>query len=716
MEKQTMNKPIKLAIIGGGGVRTPLLVRGILKRQDIVSLKSVYFMDIDERRLQCMRKVVDTMLDVGNTKFKVFWTTDPREAIKDADFVMTTFRVGMDKSRAIDERIPLNYDVLGQETTGPGGFAMAMRSIPVLLEYAKIIKEISNDAWLINFANPSGILAEAVLKYSNLEKVVGICDNPTAMVRIMANTFKVSTDDLTLEYFGLNHLGWIKKVCLNGKDVLPQAIKKIVESGIEHVNFDPLLIKTLGVIPNEYLVLYYDTQKAIKGIKESNVCRGEEIVKLNEELFAELDKVSDETGKIQKIYLNYLRKRGETYMTREAGEVHPEEDFEHSLDYSTAKHEGYEGTALGLIESLIGLKKQVLILNVFNKGSIIGMEDDDVVEVPCYVYKDIIRPLSIGSVPDEFLGLMKQVKAYERLTIDAAVNLSYQSALKALTIHPLVPTVSVAKKVLDDYIEAFGDLFPKLMQAMNSQHFTDQFAIISHRGATEFAPENTLAAFSKALKLGFDIEFDIQRSKDGHLVVIHDTSVDRTTNGHGLVKDLTFRELRDLDAGSWFSPNFKREKIPTFEEVLNLVQGKALLAINFQVVGTEEAIVRSLNDYKEIENLFIFDAPVGIAKKIKLRNPKIPVAARTSNIEKENFYSVTKRGFSYIDVIWADESVASPFLTSEIVKGVHDNQKMVYASIINDLQRWYELIEMGIDGICTDYPTELKKVVKKQAV
>ena len=116
-----------------------------------------------------------------------------------------------------------------------------------------------------------------------------------------------------------------------------------------------------------------------------------------------------------------------------------------------------------MIESLIGLKKQVLIVNAFNRGSIIGMEEEDVVEVPCYVYKDIIRPLSIGSVPDEFLGLMKQVKAYERLTVDAVINSSYQSALKALTIHPLVPTVSVAKRILDDYIEAFGDLFPKLV-------------------------------------------------------------------------------------------------------------------------------------------------------------------------------------------------------------------------------------------------------------
>ena len=457
-----MNRSIRLVIIGAGGVRTPLLVRGILKRQKSLNIGSIYFMDIDKTRLELIGKIVKAMLNKEKIKFKTFWTTDAREAIKDADFVLTTFRVGMDKSRAIDERIPLNYDVLGQETTGPGGFAMAMRSIPALLEYAEMVKKLSNDAWLINFANPSGILTEAVLKHNGLDKVVGICDNPTSMVRIMAETFGVSEEDLILEYFGLNHLGWVKKVYLNGKDVLPQAIKKIVKSGIQHVNFDPLLIQTLGVIPNEYLTLYYDTEKAIKGIKESDVCRGEEIVKLNEELFARLRKANGGINELEEIYLDYYRKRGETYMTREAGEAHPESDFEHSLDYSTAIHEGYEGTALGLIESLLGLKTQVLIVNVFNRGSITGMKEDDVVEVPCHVCKGFIRPLSIGSVPDNFLGLMKQVKEFERLTIDAAVNSSYQSALRALTIHPLVPTITVAKKILDDYIKKFGVLFPGL--------------------------------------------------------------------------------------------------------------------------------------------------------------------------------------------------------------------------------------------------------------
>lgn len=453
---------MKLTIIGTAGVRTPLMLRGILRRQEKLQLTDLYLMDVNAEHLELIRMVCEPVLREQEASFRTIWTTDAREAIKGADYVLTTFRVGGIRSRVVDERVPLRYHVLGQETTGPGGFAMALRTIPVIFQYVKLIEELAPKAWLINFTNPSGLITEAIINHAGFPRVVGICDNPAAMQRGMAAVLHVPPEDLFLEYFGLNHLGWVKAAYLAGRDILPEVIAALRQSGmtIAHLPFHPDFLGALGMIPNEYLYFYYHTEEAVQHLLGAGKTRGEQIQELNDWLFAELKRLSKEGDEkqIREAYISYLVKRGETYMVTETGH----KPFAKEEVRSAIEEEGYEGVALGVMECLSGMRQGVSIVNVQNRGAIAGMKEQDVVEVTCYLGKSTVRPIAIGTVPDHALGLMKQVKEYERLTIEAALSSSYQLALNALALHPLVPSYEIAKCILDDYIQAHADLFPPL--------------------------------------------------------------------------------------------------------------------------------------------------------------------------------------------------------------------------------------------------------------
>jgi len=239
-------------------------------------------------------------------------------------------------------------------------------------------------------------------------------------------------------------------------------------------------------------------------------------------------------------------------------------------------------------------------------------------------------------------------------------------------------------------------------------------AILAHRGDTEHAPENTMAAFTRALDADYDLELDIDISKDGHLVIIHDNTVDRTTNGHGLVSDLTLEELRMLDAGSWRGLEFQGEHIPTFQELLDLVKGSVLLAINFKREGSEELIAEALQGYSDVQNTFVFDISAEAARRLKSVNPYVPVAARASKRAEEDFFKVARQRFPEVEVIWADEHCGGSFITDEIVEICHRAGKSIYATIVNDPARMETLVKMGIDGICTDRPSELRKILAER--
>lgn len=457
---------MKVALLGAGGVRTPFIVRSFIIRQERLGINELALMDIDGPRLELMAVLTAPLEQQNNLKFQITRTTDARQALTGADFVITTFRVGDMAGRAADERIALKHGVLGQETTGPGGYAMGLRTIPVLFKYLDLMREVCPAAWLINFANPAGLLAEAVVNHGAWPRAVGICDTPASMGRSAAAFLRVPASEVFLEYFGLNHLGWARGVWHHGVNRLPELLALFAQHNapIPEYPFEVGLLRALGMLPNEYLYYYYSPE-AVANLLKAGQSRGEQLLELNTQLYADLRRARAEENfeQMQNVFTAYHQRRGETYFVAEMGLAHGQTASTGDLSqFADLSESGYAGVALNVMEALMGHAPKTLILNVPNGGAISGMRADDVVEVPCWVGQGLIRPLAVGAIPDHSLGLMKQVKAYERLTIEAALTGSYDTALAALALHPLVPSHSVAQAILDEYIVKHGESFPRL--------------------------------------------------------------------------------------------------------------------------------------------------------------------------------------------------------------------------------------------------------------
>lgn len=453
---------MKIAIIGAGGLRTPLIVQSMIIRQDQLQLDELSLMDIESENLEIIRSLVLPL--AGQPPFQITWTIDARRALQQADFVITTFRVGGMEGRVIDERVPLNLGLLGQETTGAGGFAMAMRTIPVLFEYIQMMKDLCPNAWLINFANPSGLLTEAIYQISGWQHAVGICDAPSTIQRIAAAILQVPNDSVFLDYFGLNHLGWIRGIYHDGVNYLPQFLELIRQTGgIGELPFDVDLLNWLGMIPNEYLYYYYYARQAVENILSREETRGEFLARINHQLFKELRQLKqhNDFDAMLNRYQEYLTLRGKTYMSKETAKEHNLTQLEPQAAEALS-HSGYAGVALDLIEGLTGKTARVMTLNIPNQGAIPQMRDEDVVEIPALVQRNQIIPLSVGEIPTHCASLMQRVKEYEKLTISAAQEGSRQKAVLALALHPLINDYTLAQTILEQYQQQHGATFPLL--------------------------------------------------------------------------------------------------------------------------------------------------------------------------------------------------------------------------------------------------------------
>ncbi|MDD5369111.1 MAG: hypothetical protein PHQ40_08500 [Anaerolineaceae bacterium] len=455
---------MKIAIIGAAGVRMPLIIQAIAQRQETIELSELALMDIDSQRLELTGVLSAPLEESGTLKFKITRTTDPRIALAGADFVLTTFRVGGMEARVVDERVPLSYGVLGQETTGPGGFALAMRTIPVVLRYLSMMRELCPQAWLINFANPAGLIAEAAIRTAGWERTVGVCDAPAAILRIVAILLGTTRFDVYLDYFGLNHLGWTRSIVYQNRNYLPEFIKQMKQRELPiELPFTFDQISRVGMLPNEYLFYYYSTQQAVHNLQRAGRTRGQQLLSMNNNLFSDLlrfHRKGDRPAMLER-YQTYLAERGETYPTTETtGKPFLPETG--SLLTEALQSGGYTGVALDVIEGLLGATPRTLVLNVVNRGAITGMDPQDVVEIPALVGRNFVQRMPVGDIPAPSLALMKRVKEFERLTIQAASEGSYDSALKALVSHPLIADENLARLILDDYIFQHGTLFPKL--------------------------------------------------------------------------------------------------------------------------------------------------------------------------------------------------------------------------------------------------------------
>lgn len=432
-------KGIKIVTIGGGSSYTPELVEGFIIRHKELPVKELWLVDIEDGRekLEIVGNLAKRMVEKAGIDMKIHLTLDRREALKGADFVTTQLRVGLLKARIRDERIPLSHGMIGQETNGVGGFAKALRTIPVILDICKDMEELCPNAWLLNFTNPSGMVTEAVLKHTKI-KSIGLCNVPVAMTKAVAEALgEVDQKDFIFSATGLNHFVWGREVIFNGQNVMPEILEKLMTDtkfNPKNIEAQPWVteqILNLGMMPCYYHKYYYLTEEMLEHQLEDfkkNGTRAEVVQKVEDELF-EIYKNVDLNEKPKQ-----LEKRGGAY---------------------------YSDAACNLIDSIYNDKRTPMIVNVQNNGTIDCLPNEVAIETTCIVTSGGAIPLNQKPLPTAARGLITVLKAFEELTIEAAITGDYGIALQALTTNPLVKHGNIVKTVLDEVITQNIDYLPQ---------------------------------------------------------------------------------------------------------------------------------------------------------------------------------------------------------------------------------------------------------------
>jgi 6-phospho-beta-glucosidase len=419
----------KLTYIGGGSTYTPEFVDGFIQHEAEIQVGEIALFDIDEARLNVVGSMVQRMAQNAGLDTRVTLSLKRPQAVEGAQFVVSAMRVGGMAARIQDEKIPLKYDVLGQETTGPGGTLKAWRTIPVTLDLARDVDRYAPGAWYLNFTNPSGIITEALLKHTDL-KVVGLCNNPINMQAGLAALFGAEEREVFLEWVGLNHVNWVRRIFVRGEDKTP-ALMGMLDDLAQHPefpHFDPEMVRALGVFPTYYLQYYYDHPRKVADAKAAEKTRGEVVREVEEKL---LKKYADPNEVVKP----------------------PELSLRGGALYSEA--------ALRLIMSLMLDRRDVQIVVTRNEGSLPDLSPEASVEVPCVVGAHGVTPLSMGPLPESIRALCQQAKAWESWTVEAGVTGRRSAALVAMLTNPLVPSFEVAKALLDEMLEANREYLPQ---------------------------------------------------------------------------------------------------------------------------------------------------------------------------------------------------------------------------------------------------------------
>ncbi|CAI1190634.1 6-phospho-beta-glucosidase [Serratia grimesii] len=432
-------KSLKIAVIGGGSSYTPELVDGLIQRIEELPVTELALVDVEPGRekVEIIAALTQRMLarhGLEQVKVSVHFELD--DAIRGASFVLTQFRVGQLPARAADERLGLKYDLIGQETTGVGGFAKALRTIPVMLDIARRVEKLAPDAWIINFTNPAGIVTEAVSRYTNA-KIIGLCNVPISMHHMIANMLKAPYSEVQLQFAGLNHMVWVHQVTQNGLDVTDKVIDMLCDgaaltmNNIKEEPWQPDFLRAVGAIPCPYHRYFYQTKEMLAeeiAAAAERGTRAEQVMKVEKELF---ELYADPHLDSKPEQLSF---RGGSY---------------------------YSEVALELIRAIHNNLGTQLVVNTANRGAIRGLPDDAVIETNCIVDAQGAHPLTFGTLPDAMHALTQQVKAYERLTIEAAVHGDRRSGLLALVTNPLVGNANVAQPLLDEVLAVNAAYLPQ---------------------------------------------------------------------------------------------------------------------------------------------------------------------------------------------------------------------------------------------------------------
>jgi 6-phospho-beta-glucosidase len=448
---------MKLTILGGGGFRVPLVYAAVLGQRTARGIREVALHDTAETRLRAIGHVLaqqaqrHTAASEGPPPAKVTTTTSLDEALDGADFVFSAIRVGGLEGRVVDERLALDLGLLGQETTGPGGVGYGLRSVPAALAIAERVGLLAPDAWVINFTNPAGLVTQAMQSVLG-DRVVGICDSPLGLAKRAAGALGLRLPEVVIDYAGTNHLGWLQGLSADGRDVLPELLadRERLESFEEGRLFGADWLQAVRAIPNEYLWYYDFTRDSIAQIQAAGQTRGEYLLGQQADFYAA---VGRSPGRAWEIWEGVRRERNATYMAEtrtDDGAQRAAEDVEGG---------GYEGVALALMAAIAFDEPATLILNVRNSGTLPGLPDDAVIEVPCLVTAAGPATLPVSPLRGRELGLVQQVKAVDELVIHACRERSAAVAIQALASHPLVDSVTVARQLWAGYQEGLAPFY-----------------------------------------------------------------------------------------------------------------------------------------------------------------------------------------------------------------------------------------------------------------
>jgi 6-phospho-beta-glucosidase len=422
---------MKVTTIGGGSTYTPELVQGFIERHERLGLRELWLMDIDGERLEVVGGFARRMVAAAGDPFQVHLTTDRRAALGGADFVTTQIRVGQMAARREDEYLGRRWNLVGQETTGVGGMAKALRTVPVILSIADEMRGLCPDAWLVNFTNPSGLVTEALQRYASDVRSVGLCNGPIGYQMEVAEELGLDSPfDVHLDYLGLNHLAWMRGARVGGQDVWPQVLARAVQDAREHGEriLPAAVMERLGVICNSYLRYYYRTGDVLRSQAKGGPSRAEQVIEIEKTLLAQY------ADPALKSMPPELMQRGGAY-------------------YSTV--------ATQLIEAIVRDLGEVHIVNTRQGGAVPGLPADWVMELPCRIDAGGIHPLPTDPLPLFAEGLLQAVKAYELLTARAAVHGDRDAALQALLVHPLGPDADQVVDVLDDMLAVHRAYLPQ---------------------------------------------------------------------------------------------------------------------------------------------------------------------------------------------------------------------------------------------------------------
>jgi 6-phospho-beta-glucosidase len=446
---------MKIALLGGGGFRVPMVYEALLAKAASLGLEEVALYDLSGDRMARIAPVLQGLERERGESLLFRPTTELADALEGADFVFCAIRPGQLEGRVVDERVPIDAGVVGQETTGPGGVCMALRTVPVMVELAKQVADRAPRAWFVNFTNPAGLVTEAIQDVLG-GRAVGICDTPSALCRRIAAVLGRPQHELWFDYFGLNHLGWLRRVLDGDRDLLPglladdDALASLEEGRL----FGGEWLRSLGMIPNEYLYFYYYAADTVGALRDGAPARAEFLLRQQQAFYGGNGSSPEEA---LAAWRRTRRERDRTYFAEARAAAGVPEDQEQHEEAG-----GYEAEAIAVVEAISRNEGRVLVLDTANRSSLPFLDESAVVEVPCVVGRAGAVPTAVGTVPDHARALMETVKAVERTTIRAALEGSRELALQALALHPLVPSVNVARRLLEAYTAGHPELAGRL--------------------------------------------------------------------------------------------------------------------------------------------------------------------------------------------------------------------------------------------------------------